>query len=91
MYRHRQLCCRQEKLDIGIDACIKDCGKDDDGFDEYASCNEYCHHGGYFHRENTGSHYNYGHCICSQKYAGTCCDIRKYGISSFVPVWSYAQ
>ena len=81
-HRHRELCCRTEhgKI-ISTDQCLTECGKDNSGFDEYGACNTKCHHGGTFHNY----HYDvknhlrdYGHCICSPKYGGTCCDIRTY-------------
>ena len=80
--RDRSICCRREhgKV-IDVDQCLRECGKDSSGFHDYGACNTICHHGGTFHYNHydVNSHlWDYGHCICSQKYGGTCCDSRMY-------------
>lgn len=80
--RYRSLCCRKENGKV-IDyfLCLKECGKNEKDNHEYTFCNTVCHNRGnfqFYHFDINTYTNSYGHCICSQKYGGACCDIRKY-------------
>lgn len=89
-YRYRQLCCRVENGKvIDYDLCLQECKKSNSDSREYTFCNTSCHNGGSFHFDHHDINsytYNYGHCICSQKYGGACCDKCKYTYRIFLPL-----
>ena len=80
--RYRSICCRVENGNvISTLQCLEECNKDMSGMSSYSACNTNCYNRGTFHYDHLfdrSQRYDYGHCICSQKYGGTCCDIRMY-------------
>ena len=82
--RFRRACCHEKTDHWNAEAaykCVKDCGLDRSDMYDYSACSKNCYHGGTFHCDHSDieSHKtDYGHCICSRKYGGPCCDTRTY-------------
>ena len=78
--RTRGICCDK---DADYDVCVVQCRKDRNDASDYGACNTNCHHGGTFYYDHYDVNkytFDYGHCICPQKFGGDCCDLRTYCI-----------